>query len=457
LDASEAAIEAQKKSSAAAKQEATAAATAAAALTKRGEDAVTDYQRQIALINTSADAQKKATEVDKLRFEIASGKLVGINETQQKRLQGLAAELDSLQKLKVASEEAAKSAAFAANLQAANDTARSGFDMEMAGAGLGDKARERLKQDLAIQQDYNQQMADLQKQLNGGDISKELYDKETEMLSEALAERMVIQQDYYNQQDAAQQNWLDGVSSAWENYKDTANDYQQQAADFTSSVLQDSTNAVSENLKAMLTEHKSFGDSVMDVASSMAEAFIDALVKMAAQWLVYQGVQLAMGATGATAAVAEAAISGPAIAAAYAPAAAMASLASFGANSVPAIAAITSTTASASSMALLGMAHDGIDAVPETGTWLLQKGERVTTAATSAKLDRTLERVQRESNGGAAPVVNLHEDASRAGQVQTSTGPDGKQITDMWVSNIRGQGQMAKTLEQTYGLKRVGR
>jgi len=53
--------------------------------------------------------------------------------------------------------------------------------------------------------------------------------------------------------------------------------------------------------------------------------------------------------------------------------------------------------------------------------------------------------------------VNLHEDASRAGQVQTSTGPDGRQITDMWVSNIRAQGQMAKTLEQTYGLKRVGR
>lgn len=53
--------------------------------------------------------------------------------------------------------------------------------------------------------------------------------------------------------------------------------------------------------------------------------------------------------------------------------------------------------------------------------------------------------------------VNIHEDASRAGQVQTSTGPDGKQFTDLWVANIRGQGQMAKTLEQTYGLKRVGK
>ena len=53
---------------------------------------------------------------------------------------------------------------------------------------------------------------------------------------------------------------------------------------------------------------------------------------------------------------------------------------------------------------IAGMAHDGIDKVPETGTWLLQKGERVVTASTSAKLDATLERVQalRQSAGGGS-------------------------------------------------------
>ncbi|MEK0248623.1 phage tail tape measure protein [Raoultella sp. BAC10a-01-01] len=50
-------------------------------------------------------------------------------------------------------------------------------------------------------------------------------------------------------------------------------------------------------------------------------------------------------------------------------------------------------------MALAGMAHDGIDRVPETGTWLLQKGERVVTASTSAKLDSTLEKVQQVRQG----------------------------------------------------------
>lgn len=58
---------------------------------------------------------------------------------------------------------------------------------------------------------------------------------------------------------------------------------------------------------------------------------------------------------------------------------------------------------------LAGMAHDGIDRVPETGTWLLQKGERVVTASTSAKLDATLERVQQSRQASAAGgTFNFH-------------------------------------------------
>ncbi|WP_444923451.1 phage tail length tape measure family protein [Microbulbifer sp. DLAB2-AF] len=49
---------------------------------------------------------------------------------------------------------------------------------------------------------------------------------------------------------------------------------------------------------------------------------------------------------------------------------------------------------------ITGMAHDGIDAVPEDGTWLLQKGERVTTSETSAKLDRTLAMIQADMHRG---------------------------------------------------------
>lgn len=46
-----------------------------------------------------------------------------------------------------------------------------------------------------------------------------------------------------------------------------------------------------------------------------------------------------------------------------------------------------------------GLAHDGIDSIPEDGTWLLEKGERVTTAETSAKLDRTLANIEQGMGG----------------------------------------------------------
>lgn len=59
---------------------------------------------------------------------------------------------------------------------------------------------------------------------------------------------------------------------------------------------------------------------------------------------------------------------------------------------------------------LKGMAHSGIDKVPETGTWLLEKGERVVTANTSARLDAVLENISRQRENGSfgnqTPQVN---------------------------------------------------
>lgn len=438
------------------------AASEAAAAAKKIQDTFksteTDYQRQIELINTTSDKRKDATEVAKLQFEIESGKLVGINSEQQKRLEGLAAELDVKLKLKKANEDAAKLAAFDAALRDNNQTVKEGFDIEIAGSGSGDKLKDRLKADLAIRLDFEKQQADLQKQYNGGDISQEMYDRETEMLQEALAERMVLQQDYYNQIDEAQSNWVDGVSSAWENYRDTATNFQQQAADATASILDGTTNSIADNIESLVKGQESIGDFVSNIAAGMANATIQALSQMAAQWIVYKGVQLVLGQTGSAAAVAQAAITGPAIAAAYAPAAALASLASFGTNSVPAIAGIAATTTAAESAALLGMAHDGIDSVPQTGTWLLQKGERVTTAETSAKLDKTLEQVRSDrASGSSSPTLNIIEDASRAGQQRTRLSDDQlTQVIDVFVSNIYEEGKAHDAMNRKYGLRGVG-
>lgn len=74
------------------------------------------------------------------------------------------------------------------------------------------------------------------------------------------------------------------------------------------------------------------------------------------------------------------------------------------------------SVATMAAQTVMGMAHDGIDSVPKEGTWLLQKGERVTTAETSAKLDRTLDSImssQRPQSSANNVNITINADGSR--------------------------------------------
>lgn len=56
------------------------------------------------------------------------------------------------------------------------------------------------------------------------------------------------------------------------------------------------------------------------------------------------------------------------------------------------------------SVKMAGQAHDGIMSVPNSGTWNLEKGERVLTQDTAKRLDNTLENIQ---SGGSAKAINV--------------------------------------------------
>lgn len=502
------------------KADATAAAAAAKKIQEAYSSSETDLQKQIELINTSTDARKNATEVAKLQFEIESGKLKGINSQQQERLNGLAAELDRLKQLKQANEDAAKAAAFGSTLDLNNQTAKDGFDQELTGAGKGDKLKDRLKQDLAIQQDYNKQVADLQKQLNGGDISKELFQQETDLLKESLAERVILQQDYYNQLDAAQANWLDGVSSAWENYKDVATDYQQQAADATSSILNDTTSSVATNIDSVLKGTEDLSDGFANLGASIAGSVLTAIEQIAARWIVLHTLQMLgiteeVGATvtgeaakttavvtaegiktaakvtadatstastlGSLAATTAASVSSAVTTlASWAPAALVASIGSFGA------AAVVGGAALIAAFALIKGVTGGFAEGGYTGSGgkyqpagIVHKGEYVVTAADTARLGvgnienfiagasdpvanmqvsgQTVQNVRdNPANGGGNVTINQIEDASRAGQVQRRE-EDGQQFLDLFVSDLYGDGKTAEAFRNKFGVAPVGR
>jgi len=122
-----------------------------------------------------------------------------------------------------------------------------------------------------------------------------------------------------------------------------------------------------------------------------------------------------------------------------------------------AMASVAAATASiVSNIGAIGMAHDGIDSIPQTGTWLLEKGERVTTAETSAKLDKTLSDIQGGNTGGGT-TVNVIEDASKRGTTERRTGADGREEVNVFVSDIFGDGPRARAIAQKFGLSPAGR
>ena len=296
-----AAKDAQKASDDAAtkaKQKNTSATdTAAKQQLKSFETTEEGYKRQIELINTTGDKTKDATEVMKLSFELQEGKLGKLSEAQSKRLLGMAAELDALNKIKRANEDALKLDAFKNAQGVGTQTMKDGFDQELAGVGMGDKARDRLKADLALRQKYAADLASLNEQRNTGQITPELYRNETTVLQDELAKRLQAQQDFYTATDEQQTSWMNGVNEAWANYAAAASNYSQQAEDLTSNALGTASSSLGTFFYDVATGAENAGDALGKMLGTFAQSTLKALADMGAQWLVYQGVQMFVGKT----------------------------------------------------------------------------------------------------------------------------------------------------------------
>ncbi|MEB5750031.1 phage tail tape measure protein [Leclercia adecarboxylata] len=223
------------------------------------------YLRQIALIDTTGHKTAEVTEQQKLQFDLAEGKLTDINEAQKVRLQQLAQEVDRLNQLKKANEENAKVAAFIAGLQAQNDNARADLSVDIQGAGIGNKQRERLRERLGIERDYLDQQRELQKQYQAGDISLTVYDRETQALKDAQAERLEIQEDYYKQIDALQADWITGARDGLADWVDDSTNYAALAADAMQSALSGISSNIVDMLNGNKASWKDWGISVMKV------------------------------------------------------------------------------------------------------------------------------------------------------------------------------------------------
>ncbi|MGY8404913.1 phage tail tape measure protein [Klebsiella pneumoniae] len=339
-----------------------------------------DLQKQAALIETTGKKTAEVTELEKINFDITSGNLKKLSEAQKEQLRTAAKALDSKKEELRLNQENARVSEYVSGLERQNKLVQQGFDNEIVGRYSGGRERSRMQDNNDIQQDFAYQQDDLLNQLQSGDIDQSLYDKKKEALQNSLDERLKIQEEYYKKQDELQNDgaagFISGLATQIEASMDLYTNMQQVGAQAFSS------------LTDMIIDWAETGKlNVKDFASTFLQSVGSTLLSYAAAQVAMAGLQAFTAMIGVPFVGPE--IAGPAAIAATA------------AAGVLAIGVGT---------ALQGQAHDGIDSVPETGTWLLQKGERVTTAKTSAKLDATLDRVANQSTGGGAiysPTINI--------------------------------------------------
>ena len=186
------------------------------------------------------------------------------------------AELEKeMQLRKVATEEAQKLAAFQANLNSQLQRSSIGLNSNLAGAGLGDQAQQRLEERFSIEQQYQQQMDNLLQQRNEGRISEELYQKENAALQSALDQRLAMQEQYYLRVDEQQSSWSLGAKAAFNTYLEQA----QNVAGQTRTLF---TNAFSNMEDAVVTFVKTGKLSFKDFADGVIEDLIRIQVRQAA-------------------------------------------------------------------------------------------------------------------------------------------------------------------------------
>lgn len=339
-----------------------------------------DLQKQAALIETTGKKTAEVTELEKVNFDITSGNLKKLSEAQKNQLRDAAKILDSKKEELRLNQENAKVAEYVSDLERQNKLVRQGFDNQIVGRYSGGRERSRMQDNNDIQQDFASRQEELLNQFQSGDIDKSLYDKKKEALQNSLNERLRIQEEHYKKLDELQN---DGVAGFVSGISDQAAAY--------SNLYANMQQVGAQTFSSLTDMVINWAETGKLNAQDFAATFIQSV---GAALLQYAAAQVAMAALSAFTAWIGVPYVGPVVAPTQAIAAA----------------AAAGVFMTAIGSALHGQAHDGIDSVPETGTWLLQKGERVTTAKTSAKLDATLDRVANQSTGGAtyAPSMSFY-------------------------------------------------
>ncbi|WP_371360109.1 phage tail length tape measure family protein [Pseudomonas sp. KT_2_4] len=393
---------------------------------------------------------------------------------------------------------------YRAQLEKQLSTQRTQYSLEAAGVGMGDQQSQRLQQRVQLEQQTNDRILELRTELANATTEKQRQDLQAQidLTNEYLPLQIEAVQAGWAQMDQAMLNPINGWTAAMQNFGTQA----MNIAGQTQSIFSGAFSSISTSITTALASGSFSLSTLGDIGRTVVSEILSGFIRMGVQIGINSALSSAFSAkeiaqsttetsikVGGAAAVATAKVAADGVAtasslaatatvqtaqvaaagstlAAWLPAALVASVGSFGA------AAIVGGTALLAAFALTrGFSTGGHVSGPGTGTSdsipaRLSDGEFVVNAAATKRNRGLLEAINSNervsvsggSGGGgvsltqsAGVVVNIHEDASRGGQVQ-SRNEGGRDIVDIWVASVMSDGPAHQAMAEKYGLSTVG-
>lgn len=378
-----------------------------------GEEARKNREEQRKLDEAAAEAKKESDRIAKEAARNAARAAEEAVQASRRRAEAIAQEIASLEyqvdTLKMSTDEE-----HVHRLATEGATkAQQEYAASLLATISAHEAKTQAEKDAQAEQDRinSQAAAVIEGLMTREEAVKASYERQRELILESTevteGERA---QALLRLQAKTDEQLLEANAGYWEQWLSAAEDNLTNFDKLAGTVIENFSGQFGDAFESMVFDAESLGDAVHGMAEGMARSVVNALGQMAGQWLAYKAVQMLVGtstaSSGAIAMVANAqassmlaginAFASTAAIPVVGPAAAPAAMAAALAATAPMVAGVSAAAFSG----IAGQAHDGIMSIPEDGTWNLKKGERVTTAETSAKLDATLDRVQAGMGGG---------------------------------------------------------
>ena len=226
-------------------------------MTSQGSEAkkLAKLQQQIADIELKSKTEKLTKEQESI---LANKEILLAQQKTNAEIEKEIKARDEINRL--------KGIAIGLDQQLAND--RQKYSDALLGAGMGDKAIERLRERNRLEREYQKQLEEAGKRLANEDITKEVYDQETEMYRKSLEDRLAAQAKFFADEDAARSNWLNGAQRSFAKYIESG----QNIAGLTEQFFDNTFQSMEDSMVKFVTTGKaSFNDLAISILSDLAK------------------------------------------------------------------------------------------------------------------------------------------------------------------------------------------